>query len=168
MTKYIKISLAVMLLVFTFSVASYASVDGDLYGDDYTRETNAGHWIFTSFETGKSLESVTIITATPAPLTTVTSGNTYLIAPAATTIVTVTLPAAASQLEYKFVVGNTSGADAASTMVLSPSGTDKIIYGVATAGSSLRSTQATGATIQVHGVSGAWYVSDVVGTWTVE
>ena len=159
MTRYLRMALAVMILVLGLSVTAHAGK----YRDAYTSEDNNGVWTFTAVN-----GLTTVVTATPSTITSATSGHTYIIAPPAETIVTCTLPDAASGLQYKFVVGNANGADDASTMVLKPSATDIIVYGVATTGSKLRSTKATGATIEVYGGSGVWYVSDVSGTWTVE
>jgi len=169
MYKSLKIALAVMILVGCMSLTAYA---GNKYSDEFTTEDGNGHWTFTSMESGKTLESATVLAATPATLTTATSGETYIAdaAPAGATgatIITVVLPVAADQLVYKFITGD------GSVLVLETTdsnSTDIISYGAAPAkNTSLRSTAATGATIEVHGDGdGLWYVSNVVGTWTPE
>ena len=172
MTKYIRLSLAVILLVFCASVIAYAT-DGDIYGDAYTTESSSGHWTFTSFETGKQLANVTVVSNTPASLTTAASGKTYIVdggtaGPAGATIVTMVLPNAADQLIYTFTTG-----DGSQIVVQTGDGAtatnDIIMFGDTPAvNKSLRSSSVgtTGTTITVVGSSsgnGFWYVLNATG-----
>lgn len=156
--RYLRMVLALAFMFMT-SVGAYA---GNKYSDQYTTEDGSGKWTFTAVS-----DMSTVVTATPSTLTSATSGETYLIAPPAATIVTMTLPDAVSGISYTFSVGGALKADP-SVLVIAPSATDHILYGVSATGTSLRSTVSTGATISVHGGSGVWYVSGINGTWTVE
>jgi len=159
------------------SVAAYAT-DGDIYGDDYTSEDSSGHWTFTSFETGKQLLNVTVVSNTPATLTTAESGKTYVVdggtaGPAGATIVTMVLPNAADKLVYTFTTGDGSQivvqtGDATGVGVLAATD-DTIMYGDTPAmNKSLRSSSVgtTGTSITVIGSSeghGFWYVLNATG-----
>lgn len=169
MTKY-KIVIAVILALLV-SVSAYAA---NVYKDTFTTEDGDGHWTFTSMTTGKQLENVSIISATPATLTTATSGRTYIADKdgADATIVSITLPPASTttaKVVYKFVSGDGSGfvirpADGARDNVfmwalngstgVTPVAQKQLRLPVSTPGSN-----STGVSIEVRMGSNVWYVT---------
>lgn len=171
--RYVKMILAVAF-VFAVACSSYASTN--IYNDSYTTEDSSGHWTFTSISTGKSLENVSVISNTPATLTSATSGRTYIVDGGTagcteSTIVTITLPAADDTLTYKFVSGDGSGI----VILTNPSSSDRLLYGstepdqVTTIRLTQKASGSTGATVTVHGNDdGYWYFSDINGTWAAE
>jgi len=115
--RYFRMVLALAVILLT-SVGAYAATD--IYKDTYTTEDSVGEWTFTSVKgviaptTFKG--QVSIVSATPATITTAAAGTTY-IAIASTspnhemtgTTISFTLPPASTttaKVAYKFVSGD--------------------------------------------------------------
>lgn len=171
--KYLKMVLAFALFL---TMAMSANAATNKYTDEFTSEDSTGHWTFTSTTTGKSLENVEIITATPATLTTATSGRTYIIAQDSNavpinTVVSITLPPASgttAKVCYKFVTDGSGlvirTADGARDNIFMW-GMDKDTAHLPAAQVQMRVAQSnsvnptTGTSIEVRMGSNVWYVT---------
>lgn len=190
MTKMFRFTLALIAFVCMYSLSvidSGAAVTHGKYKDAYTNEDNSGNWTFTgsTFAIQGTFQAryakTHVISNTPATLTTAKSGIIYIIDGGGTirgashsTIVTVTLPVAATGLHYTFISGDGSGIvlrTSDSNHALPSTDLDILMYGLngasvpglgPTTNTSVRLTKnargATGTSITVVGATGKWYM----------
>lgn len=188
MNKFSKV--IALVVIGLFVLASSAIAATNIYKDRYTTEDSTGDWTFSQDVTVTGnlyakTANASIISNTPATITTANSGKLYIIDGGSgiagathATIVSVTLPPAAAGLYYRFMSGDGSG------IVVRPSDSnytalysDLFLWGnedVSTypaTGNQIRLTRntkgATGTVISVYGGSnGKWYVNTTQATST--